>query len=130
MIILALRTDKPEAEAGIYIDGKQVGYITWLADRQLTKTIHKQIQEMLNKLSIDWNEISGIVVYEGPGSFTGLRIGISVTNALAFANQVPIVASGGSNWIESGLKKIDSGESDKLAVPKYGRPANITKPRK
>lgn len=130
MIILTIRTDKAEAEVGIYKKHKKPVYKKWHADRQLTQTIHKQINEILNKLSIDWRAVEGIVVFEGPGSFTGLRIGISVANALAYANQIPIVASRGQNWLETGIKKIESDQADKVAVPNYGSPPNITKPKK
>lgn len=129
MIILTIRTDRPEAEIGLYQDAKQLANHKWLADRQLTKTIHKQIQEMLNKSSINWTDVGGVIIYEGPGSFTGLRIGISVANALAYANDVPAVATGGDKWIEDGLKKLDQGTSQKITLPKYGTPPNITKPK-
>lgn len=130
MIILSTRTDRPEAEVGLYKDGAQLIYKEWLADRQLTETIHTEIQKILNKSSMSWGEVGGIVVYEGPGSFTGLRIGISVANALAHANQVPIVAAAGRNWLENGLKNLETGRNDKIVVPKYGSPPNITRPKK
>ncbi len=130
MIVLTLRTDKPEAEVGLYQDGKKIAYETWLADRQLTQTIHLKIQEILNKSSTELGEVEGIVVFEGPGSFTGLRIGITVANALAYANHLPVVACGGKKWLETGVKMLADGQNHKIALPKYGAPPNITKPRK
>jgi tRNA threonylcarbamoyladenosine biosynthesis protein TsaB len=130
VIILAIRTDKPEAEVGLYEDLENLDYTSWLADRKLTETIHQKIDEILNKSSFNWRAVEGIVVFEGPGSFTGLRIGISVANALADANLIPIVASAGQNWLENGLKKLVAGKDDKIALPKYGSPPNITKPKK
>jgi tRNA threonylcarbamoyladenosine biosynthesis protein TsaB len=130
MIILSIRTDKPDAEVGLYQDEKELAYVSWLADRQLAESIHTKIQQILNKLSIDWRAVEGIVVFEGPGSFTGLRIGITVANALANANQIPIVASRGQNWLEDGIKMLASGQNQNLALPKYGSPPNITKPKK
>ncbi len=47
--------------------------------------------------------IEGIVCYEGPGSFTGLRIGLSFGNALAYTRGIPIVGARDSSWIEKGL---------------------------
>lgn len=130
MIILSIRTDRPEAEVGIHKDGQQLAYKIWQADRRLTKTLHQEIQTILNKSSYRWEDIGGVVVFQGPGSFTGLRIGMSVANALAYANHISVLSSGGKNWIENGIKKLNAGAKNNVALPKYGRPANITKPRK
>lgn len=130
MIILTLRTDKPEAEVGIYKDGQQLVYETWAAHRELAETIHKKINNILNKSSIELKDVEGLVVYKGPGSFTGLRIGLSVANALAYALSTPIVATSGANWIEAGLKKLDAGQNENIVLPEYGGPAHTTQPRK
>lgn len=37
-----------------------------------------------------WDVLNGIEVEAGPGSFTGLRVGVSVANALGFALQIPV----------------------------------------
>ncbi len=123
MIILAIRTDRPEAEVYLYDGQKELGQIKWQAHRQLSTTIHTQINKILNKSSISWNTVEGIVCFKGPGSFTGLRIGLSVANALAYANQIPIVARRGDDWLEKGRNDIASGKNDKTATPYYDRPA-------
>lgn len=129
MIILTIRTDKPEAEIGLYDDQKQLKYIKWQAHRELSNTIHTKLEEILNKLSIKLSEVEGIVCFEGPGSFTGLRIGLSVANALAYALEVPIVASGSDDWIKLGIQDLMSGKNQKIILPKYGSEPNVTKPK-
>ena len=130
MIILTLRTDKPEAELGLYEDQKQLAHITWQAHRELSTTLHKKIDEILNKSSISLKDVQGIVVFQGPGSFTGLRIGISVANALAYSLNAPIVAKAGLNWQPNGIKSLRAGENHQLVRPDYGDDAKTTKPRK
>lgn len=130
MKILTLRTDKPEAEIGIYEDNKKITYETWPAHRELAETIHHKITEILNKSRITPQDLEGIVVYGGPGSFTGLRIGLSVANALTYSLDTPIVATGGKDWVEKGIKKLKAGQNDKIALPKYGGQIKTTKPRK
>ncbi len=130
MIVLAIRTDKPEAELYLYEANKKLAELKWQAHRELSDTIHIKLKEILNKSSISYKDIEGIVIYKGPGSFTGLRIGASVGNALAYSLAVPIVASTGQNWVEDGIKALQKGQNDKIAIPKYGAPARTTKPRK
>ena len=68
-------------------------------------------------------------MYEGPGSFTGLRIGMSVANALAYSFTIPIVAQSGA-WIEDGIRRLLAGENDNTALPEYGTPAFTTQSKK
>lgn len=129
-MIITLRTDNPDAEIGLYDSQKQLGYFTWHADRQLAKDLLKMIHQELQKQNADWQDISGVVVFEGPGSFTGLRIGITVADTLAYGLGVPIVATQGEDWLQKGLDRLEKGEDDKLALPHYGAEANITMPKK
>ncbi len=126
MKILTIRTDKPKAELGVYDGQKKLAYIKWLADRQLAETIHTKISEILNKSSILQDDLRGIAVFKGPGSFTGLRIGLSVANALAYSLSIPIVAADGKNWASQAIKKLETGKNDKIALPEYGAPARTT----
>lgn len=130
VIILSMRTDNPEAELAVYRDGEKLAYEKWEAHRQLAETIHKKVDEILNKSSNSLKDIDGIVCFKGPGSFTGLRIGLSIANALAYGLQVPIVAVGSNDWIEQGIKKLQAGNNDKIALPEYGASPHITKQRK
>ena len=129
MIILTIRTDKPEAEIGLYDEQEQLAYEVWEAHRRLAETINSNIQELLESKTKKLKDIQGIVVYKGPGSFTGLRIGISVANALAYSLDAPIIGATGS-WIEDGVARIKAGDNDKTVVPEYGAPVHTTTPKK
>jgi len=124
-----MRTDKPEAELGLYDDARQLGYTTWLAHRQLAETIHRRIEELLTSHQKELSDIEGIVCFKGPGSFTGLRIGMSVANALAYSYGLPIVAAD-ADWIEQGISALLAGKTDTVALPEYGAPALTTPPKK
>jgi tRNA threonylcarbamoyladenosine biosynthesis protein TsaB len=130
MIILTLRTDKPIAEIGIYDGSTKIAYRTWEAHRQLAESIHNKLKEVLVLQKLQWSSIEGIVCYQGPGSFTGLRIGLSVANALAMSNNAPIVATTNEQWTEDGIEMLLAGSSNKVVVPEYGQPVRITQQRK
>lgn len=131
MLILVIRTDRPEAELGIFDDNNdRPAYVTWLADRQLAETLHLKIKTLLESQKLSLQDLQGIMVFKGPGSFTGLRIGLSVANALADGLKLPIIAETGDNWIANGLGRIKQGDNDRLALPEYGAPPHITAPKK
>ncbi len=130
MLILTLRTDKPEAELGLLDDEKKVAYETWQAHYDLSKTIHSKIEELLRQVGKSWPDVQGIVAFQGPGSFTGLRIGLTVANALAYGLNIPIVGSQGDDWKEKGISRLKSSETDQNVLPLYGAPVHITAPKK
>ncbi len=130
MLVLILRSDKPEAEIGLYLDGEQLSYETWPAHRELAETIHTKIRDMLAASDRTIHDIEGLVVYKGPGSFTGLRIGLSVANTLAYSLDIPIAGTSGDEWINSGLSQLSSQPSKSSIMPDYGAPVHITAPRR
>lgn len=130
MTILTIRTDKPESEIGLFDDSKKLEYISWEAHRELSATIHKKIHELLQKQSKDWHDLGAVVCYKGPGSFTGLRIGISVANTLSSNLQIPVVGVHANDWITKGIQAVKDGKNDHIIVPEYGRDPHITVQKK
>lgn len=130
MIVLTLRTDKPESEIGLYDGSRQLAYMVWPAHRQLAETLHMKMSELLTSQQKTLSDIVGIVCYKGPGSFTGLRIGVSVANALAFGLSIPIIGvENNEKWIDRGLQDILNGQNHTVVVPEYGAPVHITPPK-
>jgi tRNA threonylcarbamoyladenosine biosynthesis protein TsaB len=130
MKILVLRTDKPEAELYIYDGDKKLAELKWQAHLKLAETLNFKIEEILDLSSISYDSLDAIAIYKGPGSFTGLRIGMSVANAIAYAQNIPIAAKSGDDWIKQSIQDLQSGQNDKIAIPEYGGPAYTTKPKK
>lgn len=130
MIILTIRTDKPVAEIGLYEDYDCLAQEAWEAHRSLAETIHGKIETLLKSRQKTWHDIEGLACYKGPGSFTGLRIGLSVGNALAYGLNRPIVGSTGLNWQKSGIAALLSGKNEQTVLPEYGSPVHITIPKK
>jgi tRNA threonylcarbamoyladenosine biosynthesis protein TsaB len=64
----------------------------------LNASIARNLLKFLEEKTGDLHLISGIGVMKGPGSFTGLRIGLTVVNTLADSLNIPIVGAMGDNW--------------------------------
>ena len=127
MLLLTVRTDNPEAEIGIMDDTTVLDSLSWQAHRQLAVTIHRKIDEVLQRNTKSLQHIQGVVLFSGPGSFTGLRIGASVVNALGYALNIPVTSSSGSTWKTEGANAIMRGAGGSLALPEYGNPVHTTK---
>lgn len=119
----------PVIELVLVVDGTSTRY-TWQADRQLANHMLGYLRDRLAEHNKTFRDIDGIGVFQGPGSFTGLRIGLTVLNTLAAAQQIPIVGVSGVDWQEDVLQRLRHGESDQLVLPVYGSPAHVTTPRK
>jgi tRNA threonylcarbamoyladenosine biosynthesis protein TsaB len=130
-MILALKTESKDAYIAV-VDkaGAVIAEKTWLAHRQLSVDIHEVIESLLKQAGSTKKDIEGVVVFKGPGSFTGLRISVSVANAIGYALKVPVVGVMGEDWLKSGIDGLDSTPIGKIVLPEYGGEPNITKPRK
>ena len=82
--------------------------VTPSAAKQSTK--NSQIDPQNKSENEIFANLSGIIVFRGPGSFTGLRIGVTVANALAYAQNLPIVGAENSqnqiDWLKNGFAKL------------------------
>jgi len=128
-MILLLDTSTPQCHL-TFIEGDWRYDTNWEAGRGLSKGLLEFLDKEIEFQEKTWKDVTGLVVYRGPGSFTGLRIGITVMNTLAHANGWPIVGVTGDSWRQDGVARLEASENDEIVIPEYGGEANITKPRK
>jgi tRNA threonylcarbamoyladenosine biosynthesis protein TsaB len=130
-MILALKTDQPRAYLALISDtGEVVSEHEWLAHKELEKTLLSKITDQLHENNKTLQDLSGLVIFAGPGSFTGLRIGFAVINTLAASLSIPNISSPGEDWLISGLELLKNQKQAQILIPEYGGEANITKPTK
>jgi tRNA threonylcarbamoyladenosine biosynthesis protein TsaB len=92
MRILAVDTTTPDGSIAV-LDGPRV--LAELAVRSSSthsSRLLSSIHFLLKALSLDIRDIGGFAVTPGPGSFTGIRIGLSTIKALAFASGKPVAS--------------------------------------
>jgi tRNA threonylcarbamoyladenosine biosynthesis protein TsaB len=77
-----------EITVGIIIDGKKDIQIKKIISIK-TQIILPMIDEIFKKYSLKPEDLSEIQINPGPGSFTGLRVGLAIANAMSFVLKIP-----------------------------------------
>lgn len=128
-MIMLLDTSSPVCRLTLVEDEWQYE-ATWEANRELAKGLLGFIESELQRKQRTLADIAAVGVYKGPGSFTGLRIGLTVCNTLADALSLPIVGETGDGWQGNAVARLKAGENERFVMPLYGGEAHITTPRK
>lgn len=130
-MILALKTDQPEAELFLLNqESKIISHYQWLAGRSLADTLITKIDQFLVSQKLSKEDIVGLAVFTGRGSFTGLRIGTTVANALAYSLKIPVIKASGDDWLATIVPKLEQARVGSYVVPDYDGEPNITKPKR
>lgn len=87
------------------------------------------LEKFLTKSKVAPAQLTKVVVCSGPGSFTGIRVGVSLAQALGFALSVPVIAIPKSK-VPHNFEKLADLKSGKNIIVNYGQKPNITKAKK
>lgn len=92
MIILAIETTSSAASVALIDEYKLIGEYTSNAKLTHLQKLMPMIDHLLKNCDQSIDDVNMIAVSEGPGSFTGIRIGVSAAKALAQVKDIPIVS--------------------------------------
>jgi len=88
---LAIDTSTDTASLAIIQDSKVLAELTWRCGQNHTTQLLPHLTHLLNQTKLNLQSTTGIIVARGPGSFNGLRVGISTAKGLVFSLGIPIV---------------------------------------
>ena len=128
-MIILLDTSTPICKIS-FVSGQERQDVEWEAGRTLARNLLGFLHEKLLERGLGWSDITAVAVFKGPGSFTGLRIGLTVMNTLAHELKIPIVGETGESWSLKALERLQANQNDQLVMPEYGAEAHITAPKK
>lgn len=89
--ILAIETSGARCAAAVRIDEETTFEIDATAPRRCAEKIATVVERALELAEAGFEDLGAVAVSAGPGSFTGLRIGMSFAKGVAFARNLPIV---------------------------------------
>ena len=91
MKILAISTAEKECSIALIEDRNVILEEMWAAKQTHSKRIMGMVDRIMKRADVLIDELDGFIAAKGPGSFTGLRIGVSVVKGLSFAVAKPCV---------------------------------------
>ena len=133
-MILALATTGPTTELWLLPPGATglttaLSHEQWESERGLADGLLSHIERLCLAQQSDINSLTGVVIMGGPGSFTSLRIGHTVANALADSLAIPVASGEGDNWMIDALKRLATAKPGEPVWPFYGADVNVIRPK-
>lgn len=111
MKILSIDTSSSICSIVVVEDNKILKEIHNKSEKEHSKTLMPMIDELLKSLQITLEDIDLLACTKGPGSFTGIRIGIATIKAFADAKNIPVIAVNSLEALaHSGAMKKGNGE--------------------
>lgn len=90
--ILAIETATEVSSVALFEDGRLVGLRENHANRTHARLVTVMIDRLLQDLEWTPRDLSAVCVAKGPGSYTGLRVGVSVAKGLCMALDIPLLS--------------------------------------
>ncbi|HEV2305815.1 MAG TPA: tRNA (adenosine(37)-N6)-threonylcarbamoyltransferase complex dimerization subunit type 1 TsaB [Candidatus Acidoferrales bacterium] len=95
MLLLAVDTATPAGSLAVLSDGQLAGVISTALDEPYSSRLFRQLEILLSELQLQTQNFDLFAVAAGPGSFTGLRVGLTAVKAWAEVFSKPVIAISG-----------------------------------
>ena len=115
--ILCIETSLDYCSVSIIEDGKVIDSENINIKKSHSEFILILIKDLLKRINISLNQLSAIAVSKGPGSYTGLRIGVSTAKGLCFSLDLPLLSVNSLDLMIYDVKKKNLVESGSLLCP-------------
>lgn len=91
-LILCIETGTDICSVALAKDGKMIALLESDLGQGHARNVGVFAQELMQAHNIEADELDAVAVGKGPGSYTGLRIGVSFAKGLCYAQQIPLIA--------------------------------------
>lgn len=100
--ILLINTALEQASVAIAENGILIDQITNSTQKEHASFLHPAIESLCKKNGITLKQLQAISVINGPGSYTGLRVGLAAAKGICYANGLPLICINTLEWIALG----------------------------
>lgn len=104
--ILNIETSTRVCSVALSIDGKVEQLLETNTQNSHSEKITLLCNEVLDKQKLSFNDLDGIAVSKGPGSYTGLRIGVSTAKGLCYGLDIPLISISTLLAMAHGIKSV------------------------
>lgn len=127
-MILYIDTSKSEAHVALLEKGNILAEKEWLSDKNQSEELLSEIDILLKKCKKNKKDLTKIMAVIGPGSYTGLRVGLSTANSLALSFNIEIVGIKAGDNLFKIVKNFTPNDSKftTSVMPIYSYPPKIT----
>ncbi len=108
MLTLGIDTTATAASCALVQDGELLGELNIRIGLQHSRTLMPMIQSLFQCCNISFDQVDRLAVTVGPGSFTGVRIGVSAIKGLAFPKNLPCVGLSTLEILAHSLPQTDA----------------------
>lgn len=105
MNLLLLDSTQTQLVVQLAVDG--VVTVTKTCDEQ--RQHDKNVNRLINELGV--KKFDAVAVVTGPGSWTGIRVGLAVAKAFAYAQQIPLIELRSQIDVDEAMRKLQAGET-------------------
>ena len=93
-LILSIETSTPGCSIALHLEGEVLAEQSYYLDKSHSSLLPSILKEIVSWAGYGLSELDAIAVSSGPGSYTGLRIGLSTVKGLCYALNIPLISVG------------------------------------
>ena len=116
-LILSIETSGDWCSAAFCSDGETFASALIDTPRMQSSRLAPMIDQLLKDNSLTIKEFAAVAVSSGPGSYTGLRVGVSLAKGLCFGAGIPLIGVGTLDLIANQAIELNDGEKPDYIVP-------------
>ncbi|MEX2335689.1 MAG: tRNA (adenosine(37)-N6)-threonylcarbamoyltransferase complex dimerization subunit type 1 TsaB [Fulvivirga sp.] len=110
-LILSIETATTVCSVALYRGDTLLGTQTLFIDKSHSGLLAPSMASLVQYCSHKFSDLDAVAVSKGPGSYTGLRIGVSAAKGLCFALGIPLIAINTLKAMAQGVSKYNKGEA-------------------
>lgn len=114
MLILSIETSTKNASIALHQAGSLLALSEFSAEKVASHALTAAIEQMVGNCGFSLSQVQAVAVAKGPGSYTGLRVGVATAKGLCCALRKPLIAIGTLEALAFGAKDFCAGTNHYL----------------